>query len=581
MKFNSVLNKNWVAKKYNNLEVQEISEKFSLKEITSRLLAIRNINIENIELFLNPTIKNSMPNPYQLTDMNAAVLRVSKAIENNEVIGIFGDYDVDGASSTAILAKYFNRLKQKVNMYIPDRQKDGYGPNIKAFNHLIKEGSNIIITVDCGTSSHEAIDFAQKKNIDVIVIDHHQSDLILPKAHAIVNPNRFDDNSSLNYLCAAGVAFMFLVALNKKMRILNWFKKNKIEEPNMLDFLDLVCLGTICDVVPLVNLNRAIVSQGLKVIKKRTNLGLKTLYDLCNIQSEPKPYHVGFLLGPRINAGGRVGKSSYGAELLTSKNPEEAYRIANELSNYNKQRQDIEKKMLNNIMGLAEKRKQDPVIILDGKDWHEGVIGIIASRIKDKFNKPTFIISINGQNGKGSARSVNGFNIGTAIIKAVQSGILEKGGGHKMAGGFSLNINKIDEFKNFLFKQFEKTNLAKDSNNFLYFDAILAPSAVNEDFFQNIEILSPFGSGNSEPIFVLEDVKIIKSTLLSDKHFKVLMISKNGDAIEGISFNSQGGILEGYLSQKYKKKINVVGKITLNEWQGKKKLQFVILDISI
>ena len=581
MNFNSVLKKNWVLNKYNNQEAIQISERFSLKEITSRLLSIRNIGIQNVELFLNPTIKNTIPNPYQISDMGTAVTRVFESIKKSECIGIFGDYDVDGASSTALLAKYFNEINQNVKTYIPDRQKDGYGPSIYGFDKLIKNGSKIIITVDCGTSSFEAIEFAQKKNVDVIVLDHHQSDINLPKAHSIVNPNRLDDNSNLNYLCAAGVCFMFLVALNKNMRDSKWFEMNKLSEPDILKFLDLVCLGTICDVVPLVKFNRSIVAQGLKILKNRTNLGLKTLYDMCNIQSQPTPYHVGYLIGPRINAGGRVGKSSYGAELLISNNSERTYKIANELSKYNKQRQEMEKELLANVISEAEKNLKDPILILSGENWHEGIIGIIAARIKDKYHKPTFIISLKGANGKGSARSIFGFDIGTSIISAVQSGILERGGGHKMAGGFSIKKNKISELKNFLIKKIEKIDISSKTSNNLYFDAVLSPSAINENFFHDVNLLSPFGSGNTEPIFVIEKLKIVNSFVLADKHLKIIFSGRNGHIVEAIAFNSKGGTLEGYLTKSYKKELNIAGKIIMNEWQGKKKIEFIIQDVAL
>ena len=273
----------------------------------------------------------------------------------------------------------------------------------------------------------------------MIVLDHHQSDIKLPKAHAIVNPNRFDDSSELNYLCAAGVCFMYLVALNKKLRGENWFKTNNIDEPNILNLLDLVSLGTVCDVVPLIGLNRALVKQGLKVVKKRSNLGLKTLYDLCEIESQPTTYDLGFKIGPRINAGGRVGKSSHGAELLISEDPKKAYQIALDLEKSNKERQNIELALTEKINSEVKKFHNNPVLVLEGVGWHEGIIGIVASRIKDKYHKPTILISISGNLGKASARSVYGFDIGTQIIKAVQSGILVKGGGHKMAGGFTIH----------------------------------------------------------------------------------------------------------------------------------------------
>ena len=310
MKISSVTGKNWIYKKFNSSDVSIFTEKYSLTEIAAKLLSIRKDSIDNLEVFLDPKIKNLLPNPMKLKDMNVAVERTYKSIIKSDTIGIFGDYDVDGASSTALLARYFLSLKRKIKIYIPDRRKEGYGPTSKAFKNLINSGTKIIFTVDCGTLSHEPIKLAQNLNVDILVLDHHQSDVSLPNACALVNPNRYDDTSGLNYLCAAGVCFVFLVALNKKLREKNWFKKNNINEPNILNFLDLVSLGTVCDVVPLVGLNRAIVKQGLQIFKNRTNLGLKKQYDLCKIQSSPTTFYLGFKLGPRINAGGRVGKSS-------------------------------------------------------------------------------------------------------------------------------------------------------------------------------------------------------------------------------------------------------------------------------
>ena len=425
MNSDSVLGKDWISKSYSDERVNFLKDNFNLSEIVSKLIAIRNIKLDEVNIFLNPKIKNLLPNPFILKDMEKSVDRTIKAIGNNEKVGIFGDYDVDGATSTAILGNYFNEINQKIEIYIPDRKTEGYGPNIKGFETLINKKVDLIFTVDCGTLSFLPIDFAFKKKIDVIVLDHHQSEIQLPKAHAIVNPNRLDDTSNLNYLCAAGVCFLFLVALNKKLRDLDWFKKNKLTEPNLLEFLDLVSLGTVCDVVPLIGLNRAIVKQGLKILRKKSNLGLKTLFNICKIETSPTTYHLGYILGPRINAGGRVGKCSHGANLLMNSNPKNAFNLASELETYNNERKVLEKSLLDNIL----KQKidlDDPVIILAGDNWHEGIIGIIASRVKEKFNKPTIIISLNNKIGKASARSIYGFDIGTIIISAVQNGILLK-----------------------------------------------------------------------------------------------------------------------------------------------------------
>jgi len=576
----SVSGKKWKYKEFNSSDVSIYAEKYSLSDIVAKLLSIRKKNIKNIDSFLNPKIKNLLPNPMQLKDMDAAIKRSYKSILNEDLIGIFGDYDVDGATSTAILTRYFLSIKQKVYTYIPDRKTEGYGPNINAFNKIINSGAKIIFTVDCGTSSYNPIDNAQKLNVDVIVLDHHQSDIKLPKACAIVNPNRYDDSSGLNYLCAAGVCFVFLVALNKKLREENWFKENNILEPNIIDFLDLVSLGTVCDVVPLVGLNRAIVKQGLKIFRNRSNLGLKTLFDICKIESRPTTYDLGYKLGPRINAGGRVGKSSHGVELLISENPEKAYKLAIDLEKSNTERKSIEALLYEKIDVEVKKFHNHPILVISGNHWHEGIIGIIASKIKDKYNKPTILISLNKKKGKGSARSVVGFDIGSQIIKAVQMGILEKGGGHKMAGGFTINEDKISIFRDILIKNFEKFNKDSSKELNLYLDSIISPTALNEDFFQQIDSLAPFGSGNSEPKFAIENIKVLSSSLVSDMHIKAILLGKDGSTFKGFAWNAKNTPMEHLLVQNKKKNINLAGKMRLNEWRGKKEVEFIIEDIS-
>ena len=581
MSFSSVSGKNWLFKKFDSSDIIKFSENYSLTEIVAKLLSIRKKNIDNIDLFLNPKIKNLLPNPLHLKDMKSAIDRTYKSIINEELIGIFGDYDVDGASSTALLARYFMSIKQKIQIYIPDRQTEGYGPNIKGFKSLISLGAKIIFTVDCGTMSFEPIKLAQKLEADVIVLDHHQSDIKLPEACAIVNPNRYDDTSGLHYLCAAGVCFIFLVGLNKKLRDENWFNNYNINEPNLLNFLDLVSLGTVCDVVPLVGLNRAIVKQGLKIIKSRSNLGLKTLYDLCKIESYPTTFDLGFRLGPRINAGGRVGKASHGAELLISNDPQKTYQIAIALDKSNKERQSIEMMLSEQVNSEVKKYKDHPVLVISGNHWHEGIIGIVASRIKDKYNKPTILISLNKKVGKGSARSVVGFDIGSEIIKAVQSNILKKGGGHKMAGGFVIKEENISIFRNSLIKKFEKSHANYSKGLNLYLDSVIAPSALNEEFFEEINRLAPFGSGNSEPKFVIENIKVISSNTIKDNHIMSILSGKDGSTFKGFAWNGINSPLEPFLNKKNKKRINIAGKVRLNEWHGKKKIEFMIEDISL
>lgn len=577
----SLSGKSWILKQFNQEDLNFIKDNYSLDEITSKLLSIRKIKKEEINSFLNPLIKNFLPNPNILLDMEKATSRTFQTILNGDKIGIFGDYDVDGATSTALLGNYLSELNLNYEIYIPDRKKEGYGPSIKSFKELIEKGVKLIFTVDCGTLSFEAINFAKDNNIDVIVLDHHQSEVKLPEAFSIINPNRFDDNSDLKYLCAAGVAFIFLVSLNRELKKKDWFLKNDIKEPNLINYLDLVTLGTICDVVPLKGLNRAFVKQGLKIIKSKKNLGIKTLLDICKIETNPTIYHLGFMLGPRINAGGRVGKCSHGANLLLGKNPKNSFKLATELDQYNKERQILEKDLLQKILNETKDYSKDPVLILSGNNWHEGIIGIVAARLKDKFNKPVILISIEGDTGKASARSIVGFDIGSIIISATQDNILLKGGGHKMAGGFSIKVQKIDEFKKFVFKKFTTINEDLSKEKPLFLDSIISPSAVNLEFFNKVSLLSPFGSGNPEPRFVIENVKTINGKIVGEKHIKSILVGKDGSSIKTIAFNAIGGDLGEYLLKKNNKLFNIAGKLSLNEWKGQSNVEFIIDDISV
>ena len=581
MNSQSVSGKTWISKEFNSDDINFFKTNFFLDEIVAKLLSIRSIKKEEIKSFLNPSIKNILPNPFILKDMDRAIERTISTVLKKEKVGIFGDYDVDGATSTAILGQYFKSLNIDYEIYIPDRKSEGFGPNRKAFLEFINLDVNLIFTVDCGTLSFEPIDFAKEKKIDVIILDHHQSELKLPNAHSIVNPNRFDDRSELNYLCAAGVCFLFLIALNKKLRDQNWFKLNSILEPNLINILDLVSLGTVCDVVPLVGLNRAIVYQGLKVLKKKKNLGLKTLIEINNIESDITTYHLGYVLGPRINAGGRVGKSTHGANLLLNTIPQETFKIASELNNYNKERQLLESELLSKILNTDFKTNSDPVIILHGENWHEGIIGIIAARVKEKYNKPTIVISVTAGVGKGSARSIYGFDIGSAVIGAVQNELLVKGGGHKMAAGFTINMNKINQFKEFLFKKFRSVNINLDEKKNYYFDTEIAPSAVNINFFEKVNLLAPFGSGNTEPRFIINNLKVLNSKIIGEKHIKSVLLGSDSTTIKTISFNSTGTELGVYLLKKNMKNLNIAGKLSLNEWRGQKNVEFIIDDISV
>lgn len=578
MSNHSVQGKEWVLKDFDKNLAEYISKEYDLDFLTSRLLANRNINQKNIENFLNPKIKNFLPNPYNFKDMGKGLETISRHIKNKNKICIFGDYDVDGATSSGIMSKYLEQLNIDHFVFIPDRQKDGYGPSVKTFTNIINKNVNLIIALDCGTTSFEAIEYARSKNIDVVVIDHHKSQETFPAANAIINPNRIDETGDYYYLCAAGVLFIFLVGLNKILRENYYFNKAKVQEPNLLDLLDLVMMGTVCDVVPLMDLNRAFVYQGLKVASKRHNLGLKTLVDYSKIKKKLSTYEVGYVLGPKINAGGRIGKSELGYNLLTTNNAETAYLISSELESLNLKRKDIEKKIVEEAISITEKNNDEPIVFLSKNDWHEGLIGIVASRLKDHFNKPSFIISQKGEDCKGSARSIFGFDVGMAITKCKQLDIITKGGGHPMAGGFSLKSDKLEMFKNELIKLFLKLKKNKD-NNIIEIDSYLESSAINDELIEKLNHLEPYGSGNREPIFGFEKFKVSKVIETNNNHVKVVL-NKGNFYIDAISFNSKNKDLGNYL-MNFKKEFNLVAKVKLNEWNGKSKIELIIDDIQL
>mgnify|MGYP003332463847 FL=1 len=581
MKYQSITGKEWILSKYSENLALEISQKLGIDNFLSKLLSIRKITTENCQSYLNPKIKDLMPNPSVLKDMDLAVNTLIKAIKENKRICILGDYDVDGASSTAIIVNFLKNIYSNYFIYIPDRQVDGYGPSVNSLKNIIDKKGEFLITVDCGTTSFEALDYANQNNIEVLVIDHHQAEIKLPKCKALINPNQLDDQSKLGYLCAAGVSFLFIVALNRSLRESKFYKEKNINEPDLYDYLDLVALGTICDVVPLIDLNRAFVYQGIQILKKRKNLGIKTLIDVADIKESPDTYHIGFLLGPRINAGGRIGQSDLGANLLTSEDPKKSYEIATTLDSLNKKRKSIEEDILNEAYLLAEKENSNEIILVANKFWHEGLIGIIASRIKERFFKPTIVISSNKSIAKGSCRSVFGFDIGLAILTAKQNGILIKGGGHKMAAGFSIEENKIDELKRFLISKFKSSKPNFVQNNFIEIDSILSANAVNEKTYEVVSKLGPFGSGNSEPKFIVEDLSMIKINFENDFLLKALFKNSSGLYLHGVCFKNNKEKVIDYLKNFKNHKFHLAGKLSCNDWNKQRVIEFIIEDVSL
>lgn len=577
--FNSYTDSKWQVKTFDERQAELISQKFEVSNLIAKLFSIRNISIDDIASYLNPTLKDNMPDPNILMDMEKACERILVALKNNEKIAIFGDYDVDGSTSTSCLIKYFNLLGVEVVYHIPDRFTEGYGPNKEAFQKFIDQNINIIFTLDCGTLAYNEIKFAKDNNIDVIVIDHHQPEINLPEAYAMINPNRLDDTTNLGYLAAVGVTFMFIVGLNRKLRESKWFD-NILKEPNIISLLDMVSLGTICDVVPLVGINRLLVQKGLEVFSKKPNIGLTALIDKANINNKISTYDLGFKLGPRINAGGRLGKSKHGTELLTCEDEAKAADIATELDNFNKERQTIEAHILKTaIDSLTSEQIDKKIIFAYGQDWHEGVIGIIASRIKQKFKKPCIVFSAKNGIAKGSGRSIKGIDLGNLIIAATQKGIVTQGGGHAMAAGLTLDEDKILLLQDFIEDRLDSNSIALDIDDTNHADSIINITAVNSELYDDINKLGPFGSNNEEPNFIIKSTKITFIKEFGDNHIRCGLNSDIDKNIEGITFRSKNTPLGDAIMNNKGKLVSLYGKIKVNEWGGRRIPQFHIEDI--
>lgn len=555
-----------------------LAQQKQLSPFLAKLLVGRGVGLEDAEAFLQPTLKNSLPDPSHLLDMDVAVNRIIKAIDAGEKIAVFGDYDVDGATSSALLVRYFRALDIELTTYIPDRMGEGYGPNTPAFMELADAGHTLIITVDCGTVAIEPIAKAKERSVDTIVLDHHVAEAELPAAVAIVNPNRLDQQSDCGHCAAVGVTFLMLVALNRALRARGDFVKKP--EPDLLQWLDIVALGTVCDVMQLKTINRAFVNQGLKIMRDRRNPGIRSLFDVAHLDEAPSTYHLGFVLGPRINAGGRVGNADLGVRLLSSDDPLQTDALAKELDTHNRERQAIEKMVLDQAMAQAEARHNQPCICVSSEGWHEGVIGIVAGRVKEKFYRPAAVIALKDGLGKASARSIPGVDIGAAIIAARQEGLLLAGGGHAMAGGFTVEEAKLEKLEDFLQSRLEKSVAEYGAERMLKLDALLTPSSITPEFMKEIELAAPYGQGNPSPRIVLEQVRVLKRDILKDEHMRLLITdAKRKDAPKffAMAFRSVGTPLEQLLLQSAEH-LMLAGQAKWNHWNGNSSIQFIIDD---
>ena len=555
-----------------------LAQRLGTPEIVGRLLANRGIMPDTAEEFLEPSLKAALPDPSHLRDMDAAVERIVAALEGGEPIAVFGDYDVDGATSAAILHRYFAALGTPLRLYVPDRIAEGYGPNAAALLRLHGEGIRLVLTVDCGISAHEPLAAARAAGLDVVVLDHHVAEPALPAAVAVVNPNRLDEDSPHKTLAAVGVTFLLLVALNRAFRERGRFERQP--EPDLMALLDLVALGTVCDVVPLLGLNRVLVARGLKVMARRRNAGLAALADVARMGTAPGAYHAGFLLGPRVNAGGRIGRADLGAQLLTTDNPADARRLAEELDRFNTERKAIEQAVLVAALERAETQAAEglPLILVAGEGWHPGVIGIVASRIVERTGRPACVVALSDGIGKGSCRSIAGVDLGAAVIAARQAGLLLNGGGHRMAAGLTVDAGVVDTLHGFLCERVERAVATAGAVRTLGIDAVLTPSGATRALQEQIERVGPFGAGNPEPRFALGGVRIAKADIVGDNHVRCFLADVQGGRLKAIAFRSLGEPLGDALLKTGGGGLHLAGKLRADDWKGREDVQFLIDD---
>ena len=561
-----------------------IAQRNTMPEILARILAGRNVDIDEVDTFLDPTVKRLMPDPYVLNSMQAAAERIADAVQRGERVAIFGDYDVDGATSSALLALFLRAGGLDPMVHIPDRIFEGYGPNVEAIRSLAERGAKLLITVDCGTTSVEPLAEARRLGLDVVVIDHHQADEQLPSALAIVNPNRRDDLSGLGHLAAVGLTFLTLVATQRELRRRGFWSEAR-PEPDLLSFLHLVALGTVADVVPLKGLNRACVSKGLIALRRREHVGQTALMDVARLPGPPEPYHLGFLLGPRINAGGRIGRADLGVRLLMEADPVEAARIAAELDRLNTERQAIEQQTLAEAdaeamaaLGIEEK---GAVVVTAAEGWHPGVVGLVAARLKERYGRPAFAIAIDPAGiGTGSGRSIAGVDLGHAVRRAVADGLLLKGGGHAMAAGVTLQKAALAEFRAYLEQTLSEAVTASRRDDALRIDAALSASAATAETMALIARAGPFGAGNAEPIIAFPHHTLVYAEATGQNHIRVRLKAGDGGFLNAIAFRSNGQKLGNALLESRGRAVHVAGCLALDRWQGEERVQLRILDMA-
>lgn len=561
----------------------EISQTGDTPELVARVLAGRGVSAAEVSAFLNPSIRDLMPDPSILTAMDDAANRICEAILKNERVAVFGDYDVDGAASSALMVRFLAHHRVATEIYIPDRIFEGYGPNPDAIAELCRRGASLVVTVDCGSTSIAALQEAARLGVDVVVLDHHQVGTGLPPAAAIVNPNRQDDLSGLGYLCAAGVTFMALVACTRRLRETGWY--GAVSEPDLLELLDLVALATVCDMVPFRGLNRAFVVKGLVTMRAMANTGLSALAGVARMSGPPSVYHLGYLLGPRINAGGRIGDAALGARLLTEDDPVTAREIAGQLNMLNQERQAQEASMLEEAVAEADleigSAKGPAALVVASETWHPGIVGLIASRLKDRYHRPAFAIHFdrNGR-GTGSGRSIASADLGAAVREALEEGLIEKGGGHTMAAGITIRKDRLGAFRKFLEQRFTKIVEDAMATKSLKLDGALTARSATVELYDLLEKAGPYGPGHPAPLFAFPSHEVRRARIVGRDHVSLSLSAGDGATLQAIAFRSADTPL-GRLLLSNAGRLHVAGQLSADFWQGTRRMQLRISDASL
>ncbi|WP_076398155.1 single-stranded-DNA-specific exonuclease RecJ [Insolitispirillum peregrinum] len=579
----SAQGRRWVLRQTDDRQVAAMRQRLGIPDVVARVLSARGVGLDQAEAFLNPTLRDQLPDPSHLKDMDKAVERLCSAIRDGEKIAIFGDYDVDGATSSALLARFLTAVGVEPVIYIPDRLAEGYGPNAPALQTLRSQGMAVVVTVDCGITAFAPLQVAADCGLDVIVIDHHEAEPALPVACAVVNPKRLDDPSPHKHMAAVGVTFLLIVALNRTLKAAGWYQ-GRCAAPDLMSLLDIVALGTVCDVVPLVGVNRALVAQGIKVMAARRNPGLVALADVAGVKERVDAYHLGYVLGPRVNAGGRVGECGLGARLLTCDDPQEAVGMALRLHEYNQERQQVEADVLFQAIEQAEGAAltaDDPLLLVAGESWHPGVIGIVAGRLKERYNVPCCVVALDGGLAKGSGRSVPGLDLGRAVIAAREAGILQAGGGHAMAAGFSLAADRLPDLRAFLTERLRDQLAGGGISPMLEVDGVVDVQGASADLLEMLGRVGPYGAGNEEPRFVIPHARIARADIVGQGHVRCFVTGARGGRLKAIAFKCVDSDLGMLLLNTQGSTLHLAGTLRLDSWQGRSEAQLIIDDAAI